>query len=190
PTCSETQVPIDGVCVQNTGNRAALCTAKGDGTCASCVGGDLLKDGGCYKTDRLPGKSVCTTASNSKCTKCANGLNADGDGACGNCHPTCATCSTAEDPNKCKTCATGYYKTSNSDGPCMKCSEKISGCKQCVSSSDSSVICLESEVGTGGSTNRSGLSTGAIAGISVAVIVVVGGLVGFLCWWFLCRGKA
>ncbi|ESU40639.1 Variant-specific surface protein, partial [Giardia duodenalis] len=38
-------------------------------------------------------------------------------------------------------------------------------------------------------TNRSGLSTGAIAGISVAAVVVVGGLVGFLCWWFLCRGK-
>eukprot|EP00701_Giardia_intestinalis_P004457 XP_001708281.1 Hypothetical protein GL50803_116201 [Giardia lamblia ATCC 50803] len=38
--------------------------------------------------------------------------------------------------------------------------------------------------------NKSGLSTGAIAGISVAVIVVVGGLVGFLCWWFICRGKA
>eukprot|EP00701_Giardia_intestinalis_P003462 XP_001707286.1 VSP, putative [Giardia lamblia ATCC 50803] len=34
------------------------------------------------------------------------------------------------------------------------------------------------------------LSTGAIAGISVAVIVVVGGLVGFLYWWFICRGKA
>ena len=34
------------------------------------------------------------------------------------------------------------------------------------------------------------LSTGAIAGISVAAVVVVGGLVGFLCWWFVCRGKA
>ena len=192
--CSETQVPIDGVCVQNTGNRAALCTAKGDGTCASCVGGDLLKDGGCYKTDRLPGKSVCTTASNSKCTKCANGLNADGDGACGNCHPTCATCSTAEDPNKCKTCATGYYKTSNSDGPCKKYSERLAGCRQCTVSSTGAFMCLEMGDGTGdntgGSTNKSGLSTGAIAGISVAVIVVVGGLVGFLCWWFLCRGKA
>ena len=33
-------------------------------------------------------------------------------------------------------------------------------------------------------------STGAIAGISVAAVVVVGGLVGFLCWWFVCRGKA
>eukprot|EP00701_Giardia_intestinalis_P002632 XP_001706456.1 VSP [Giardia lamblia ATCC 50803] len=40
-------------------------------------------------------------------------------------------------------------------------------------------------------TNKSsGLSTGAIAGIAVAAVIVVGGLVGFLCWWFLCRGKA
>ncbi|ESU34711.1 Hypothetical protein DHA2_154295, partial [Giardia duodenalis] len=40
------------------------------------------------------------------------------------------------------------------------------------------------------STNKSGLSTGAIAGIAVAAVIVIGGLVGFLCWWFLCRGKA
>ena len=39
------------------------------------------------------------------------------------------------------------------------------------------------------SANKGGLSSGAIAGISVAVIVVVGGLVGFLCWWFLYRTK-
>eukprot|EP00701_Giardia_intestinalis_P005797 XP_001709621.1 VSP [Giardia lamblia ATCC 50803] len=55
-------------------------------------------------------------------------------------------------------------------------------------------MCLEMGDGTGdntgGSVNRGGLSTGAIAGISVAVVAVVGGLVGFLCWWFLCRGKA
>ena len=43
---------------------------------------------------------------------------------------------------------------------------------------------------TGSSANKTGLSSGAIAGISMTVIVVVGGLVGFLCWWFVCRGKA
>ena len=59
------------------------------------------------------------------------------------------------------------------------------------SNNQGSVLCyLMKGDSTGGSTNKSGLSTGAIAGISVAVIVVVGGLVGFLCWWFLCRGKA
>ena len=46
--------------------------------------------------------------------------------------------------------------------------------------------CADAPVG-GSSVN---LSTGAIAGISVAAVVVVGGLGGFLCWWFMCRGKA
>eukprot|EP00701_Giardia_intestinalis_P000961 XP_001704785.1 VSP, putative [Giardia lamblia ATCC 50803] len=166
----------------------------GNGVCTQCEDNYFLKDGGCYQTDRQPGKQVCSSAQggNGKCQTCANGLAAT-DGNCAECHPTCATCSTAGAADKCKTCATGYYKENGddtTDGPCKKCSEKISGCKQCVSSSGSSVICLESEVGTGGSVNKSGLSTGAIAGIAVAVIVVVGGLVGFLCWWFLCRGKA
>ena len=49
---------------------------------------------------------------------------------------------------------------------------------------------LESRKRASASANRSSLSTGAIAGISVAVIAVVGGLVGFFCWWFVCRGKA
>ncbi|ESU39905.1 Variant-specific surface protein, partial [Giardia duodenalis] len=49
---------------------------------------------------------------------------------------------------------------------------------------------LEGETCVSSSANKSSLSTGAIAGISVAAVVVVGGLVGFLCWWFICRGKA
>ena len=42
----------------------------------------------------------------------------------------------------------------------------------------------------GAASSGPNLSAGAIAGISVAAVVVVGGLVGFLCWWFICRGKA
>nr|AAB06228.1 cysteine-rich protein [Giardia intestinalis] len=189
---TSTQAPLNGDCAASS--RATFCTKMGNGVCTQCEDNYFLKDGGCYQTDRQPGKQVCSNAQggNGKCQTCANGLAAT-DGNCAECHPTCATCSAPSTASSCKTCATGYYKENGddtTDGPCMKCSEKISGCKQCVSSSGSSVICLESEVGTGGSTNKSGLSTGAIAGISVAVIVVVGGLVGFLCWWFLCRGKA
>ena len=70
----------------------------------------------------------------------------------------------------------------------------MGGCKSCVVDN----ICGECSDGfsldngkcVSSGANRSGLSTGAIAGISVAVVAVVGGLVGFLCWWFLCRGKA
>ncbi|EFO62215.1 VSP with INR [Giardia lamblia P15] len=188
--CKGSQVPINGVCAANPSARAPACTSNGQGVCTGCTGDYFLRDGGCYKTDRLPGKSICTQAANGQCNQCANGLQAQG-GACGACHSTCATCSAADAAEKCKTCATGYYKTSDNEGSCKKCSEKIPGCKQCTSSSAGSVICLESEAGTGGSTNKSGgLPPGAIAGIAVAVIIVVGGLVGFLCWWFLCRGKA
>ncbi|KAE8301905.1 High cysteine membrane protein [Giardia duodenalis] len=187
---TSTQAPLNGNCAANT--RTRFCTTVSNGACTQCAANYFLKDGGCYQTDRQPGKQVCSSAQGGTCQTCANGLQAQG-GACGECHSTCATCSTADAADKCKTCATGYYKENGddtTDGLCKKCSEKISGCKQCVSSSGSSVICLESEAGTGGSVNKSGLSTGAIAGISVAVIVVVGGLVGFLCWWFLYRGKA
>ncbi|ESU36886.1 Variant-specific surface protein [Giardia duodenalis] len=186
------QAPLNGVCTANA--RVQFCTQIADGSCTVCRDGYFLKDGGCYKPDQQPGKQVCTQANGGKCQTCTNGLAADnGDCSKSVCHSTCATCSAPSIASSCKTCATGYYKENGSDttaGLCKKCSEKISGCKQCVSSSGSSVICLESEAGTGGSVNKSGLSTGAIAGISVAVIVIVGGLVGFLCWWFLCRGKA
>eukprot|EP00701_Giardia_intestinalis_P000087 XP_001703911.1 VSP [Giardia lamblia ATCC 50803] len=73
------------------------------------------------------------------------------------------------------TCSVGDCKSCVMDDVCGECSDgfSIEG-GRCVSSG----------------TNRSGLSADAIAGISVAVVVVVGGLVGFLCWWFVCRGKA
>ena len=64
----------------------------------------------------------------------------------------------------------------------------VKGCVTCAAppSNTGPVLCYLVKESTGGAN----LSSGAIAGISVAVIAVVGGLVGFLCWWFLCRGKA
>ena len=74
--------------------------------------------------------------------------------------PNCARCAQGK-PAECEECNSNFNLDSNT--------------KQCISSN----------------TNKSsGLSTGAIAGIAVAAVIVVGGLVGFLCWWFLCRGKA
>ncbi|KAE8301208.1 VSP [Giardia duodenalis] len=91
----------------------------------------------------------------------------------------CTSCDSGKKPNRdgsgCVTCSVGDCKSCVMDDVCGECSDgySLEGGK-CVSSGS----------------NRSGLSTGAIAGISVAVIVVVGGLIGFLCWWFICRGKA
>ena len=177
------QAPLNGDCAANS--RAAFCQQVSNGACTQCEANYFLRDGGCYETTRQPGKSVCTAAQGGKCTQCANGL-ATTDGACGVCH---ASCSTANDANACTTCAAGYYKESASDGPCKPCSEGLAGCRQCTATAADTFVCLETGDATD-SGNKSGLSSGAIAGISVAAVVVVGGLVGFLCWWFVCRGKA
>eukprot|EP00701_Giardia_intestinalis_P000076 XP_001703900.1 VSP [Giardia lamblia ATCC 50803] len=94
---------------------------------------------------------------------------------------TCTSCDSDKKPNKdgtgCVLCSVGDCKSCVVDDVCGECNSGFS-----LDSSGTSCVSM--------STNRSGLSTGAIAGISVAVVAVVGGLVGFLCWWFVCRGKA
>ena len=93
----------------------------------------------------------------------------------------CTACDNSKKPNRdgsgCVTCSDTNCKSCVMDNICEECNSGFS-----LDSSGAS--CVSS------GTNRSGLSTGAIAGISVAVVAVVGGLVGFLCWWFVCRGKA
>ena len=198
--CSEaSQVPLNGVCASNAA-RAQFCTTASGGACSACAAGYFIQEGGCYKTDRLPGKSVCTTDNGSgQCTTCANGLQA-ANNVCPLCDPTCATCEAANDPAKCKTCFSGYYLDANK--ACKKCSEtsgniqEVENCISCLAPTSPNaftpVTCYVTQESTvdpaDPSTNKGGLSSGAIAGISVAVIVVVGGLVGFLCWWCVCRG--
>ena len=195
-----TEVPINGVCASNTVSRANICTSDGKGACSACTAaGYFLLDGGCYKTDRQPGKSVCTTESGGKCTTCANGQ-VPNNGVCPTCPAGCSKCSGS---SICTACLAGYYLSSSKS---VKCSENstnggniITGVPNCVSckeppASSGTVTCYvtqEPSVNpTDPSVNKGGLISGAITGISIAVIVVVGGLVGFLCWWFICRGKA
>ena len=98
--------------------------------------------------------------------------------------PTAATGMAAAKYTACD----GSKKPTGSGYGCVTCS--IAGCSTCRADN----VCeacgdgyrLEGEACVSTGPN---LSTGAIAGISVAVIAVVGGLVGFLCWWFICRGK-
>ncbi|ESU43910.1 Variant-specific surface protein, partial [Giardia duodenalis] len=107
----------------------------------------------------------------------------------------CKTCTAPSAPSpagmtaaKCTACDEGKALTGSGYG-CVTCS--IAGCSACRADnmcgacSDGYRLEGDTCVRTGGN-----LSTGAIAGISVAAVVVVGGLVGFLCWWFICRGKA
>ena len=204
--CKSGFVPVDGLCV-SAGTRAAPagCTPSTTtaGTCESCKDAYFLESGGCYQAAVYPGNMLCTTTDNNgKCTKCANGQEKDNNGSCPACHPTCATCGTGK-PQECKTCFSGYYFDATNKA-CKKCSETsgtITGVENCIScekpsNNQGSVTCYVKTSGGGSGDNSTGgdsdsnLSSGAIAGISVAVVVVVGGLVGFLCWWFICRGKA
>ncbi|ESU39879.1 Variant-specific surface protein, partial [Giardia duodenalis] len=195
--CGGSQVPINGVCAANANARASICTSDGKGACSACTAaGYFLLDGGCYKTDRQPGSQVCTaaTSNNGECTTCANNL-PPVQGKCPSCDPSCKTCTKQSDPNACSACFSGYYLSTNK---CVKCNTNdgsITGVENCTScappsNGNGAVTCYVTQQSTDPSVNKGGLSSGAIAGISVAVIVVVGGLVGFLCWWFLCRGKA
>ncbi|ESU40361.1 Variant-specific surface protein [Giardia duodenalis] len=198
--CSTTtEVSVNGVCTADN-TRAAACTTKdGKGGCSVCASGYFLLDGGCYQTSRQPGSQVCTTAdSNGQCSQCANTLSPN-DGVCPACPAGCSKCSGS---STCTECLAGYYL--DSANACKKCSETsgdIQGVENCISclaptspSTPTPVTCYVTQTPTvdpaDPSVNKTGLSSGAIAGISVAVIAVVGGLVGFLCWWFVCRGKA
>ncbi|EFO61144.1 VSP [Giardia lamblia P15] len=202
--CKTGFVPVDGICVSSTARAPTGCT-PGDGVCTACTDSYFLQSGGCYQSTAFPGNKLCTTASQGKCTSCANGQQADGSsGSCPACDSTCETCTEANKPDKCSTCPPSRYldSTANACKLCTESSNNIQGvanCLTCVPPSGNSgpVTCYVKadgtsggDDGTGGSTNKSGLSAGAIAGIAVAVVIVVGGLVGFLCWWFICRGKA
>ncbi|ESU40501.1 Variant-specific surface protein [Giardia duodenalis] len=204
--CKSGYVPVDGMCVLADKTRAPPtgCTPNSnDGVCTTCTEKYFLESGGCYQAEKFPGNTLCTAAASGKCTSCANGQQVDGTtGSCPACDSTCKTCSAKNNPAKCSACFSGYYL--DSANACKKCSEtsgNIQGVANCIScekpsSGNGAVTCYVKTSGGGSGDNSTGgdsgpnLSSGAIAGISVAVIVVVGGLVGFLCWWFICRGKA
>ena len=199
--CKSGYVPVDGICVLAETARAAPagCTPNSnDGVCTACTEKYFLESGGCYQAEKFPGNTLCTTADAGQCTTCANGQDKDSNGSCPACPTNCASC--AKDSAKtCNKCLSGYYLDANK--ACKKCSEtsgNIQGMKNCVScekpsNGNGAVTCYVTQTPavdpTDPSVNKGGLSSGAIAGISVAVIVVVGGLVGFLCWWFLYRTK-
>ncbi|ESU44603.1 Variant-specific surface protein, partial [Giardia duodenalis] len=199
--CKSGYVPVDGLCVSATRRAAPTGCAVGDGVCSSCTDTYFLESGGCYQSTAYPGKTLCSTASNGKCTACANTQTPDQQGSCPACPANCASC-TGTDTKTCTKCFLGYYL--DSAKACKKCSEtsgNIQGVENCISclaptspNTLTPVTCYVTQTPAvdpaDPSVNKGGLSSGAIAGISVAVIAVVGGLVGFLCWWFVCRGKA
>ncbi|ESU40667.1 Variant-specific surface protein, partial [Giardia duodenalis] len=184
----------------------STCTACGGTNCATCTVGTTPKM--CTKCKATGNEQYLKRDANTEVGECVTkdaciaDTNYYADDTIDPTNgKTCSTCASAGTTG-CKTCA-------KTDGvvACASCedSQKFGlGKKSCITEcltnsqagADSVCVCNDGFtpstdstacVATSSSVN---LSTGAIAGISVAAVVVVGGLVGFLCWWFICRGKA
>ncbi|ESU39423.1 Variant-specific surface protein, partial [Giardia duodenalis] len=123
-------------------------------------------------------KTACEAASN---TDCAQNLKDAGCKTCSSDGQTCTACTNDSHNVQVdgKSCTTGCPQNSAPN------SQKV-----CVCEGGYGPVAGENRCEPSNTNKSSGLSTGAIVGISVAAVIVVGGLVGFLCWWFLCRGKA
>ena len=168
--------PCDAADPGATNCDAGKCdvTINGKTYCSKCKSGYVPVNGACTQQAQA---NMCTPGSGSTdgtCTACTQTQKLYKGGCYDNCPygdgsapNTCADAPAGCDLPNCKSCP---------DGTCTECNDGfvLGDDKKCVPSS----------------ANKSGLSTGAIAGIAVAAVIVVGGLVGFLCWWFLCRGKA
>ncbi|ESU39863.1 Variant-specific surface protein, partial [Giardia duodenalis] len=159
-------------------------------TCISCsttVNGGITD---CSECSLLPSASRSSTVLVT-CTKCGSDkyLKTAADGT-----TTCVEKTACKDDffpvddptngNKCISCGDETSGVPN----CAKCTAPTTTGQKPTCSECTSGYKLEGETCVSSSTNKSGLSTGAIAGISVAAVVVVGGLVGFLCWWYTPRG--
>ncbi|ESU41243.1 Variant-specific surface protein, partial [Giardia duodenalis] len=192
------------------GKRCFLCsdaTNKGVTGCAKCTYTSPNANATCTEctSDYLKtvdGATTCVTDCGPGFFKNDKGGDSSNLKLCSPCAANCLTCAdgTAE---KCKSCTAGTHflvVVAGSQGKCLSCGDATSGVPNCAKctlpSGAAKPTCSECGFGyklEGGACVSAGgvnLSTGAIAGISVAAVVVVGGLVGFLCWWFICRGKA
>ncbi|KAE8303639.1 VSP [Giardia duodenalis] len=190
-TCARGFFRMNGGCYETTklpGKSVCEEVASAGDTCQTPADGYKLNNGALITCSA--GCKTCT--SQDQCDTCKAGYAKDSGNTkkCVPCATGCSECN-ADDATKCTVCAAGYYLSKEK---CIACDKSdggsITGVANCASctpptNNKGSVLCYLIQ-----NTNKSGLSAGAIAGISVAVIVVVAGLVGFLCWWFICRGKA
>eukprot|EP00701_Giardia_intestinalis_P003066 XP_001706890.1 High cysteine protein [Giardia lamblia ATCC 50803] len=113
------------------------------------------------------------------CNACNSGFYLE-KGACKACSKGCATCPHGE---ACFDCLAGYYF---SESTCKACHKAISKCSLCmVPEGAATPICLEYD----NTSKKSALSSSAISGIAISVVLVVGGVAGVLVWFFVFRKK-
>ncbi|EET00848.1 VSP [Giardia duodenalis ATCC 50581] len=179
-TCADGFFKMSGGCY-STGQLpgATVCAqTQAGGTCKTSADG--------YKLDA---DTLTTCPSNCKvcssdtaCTTCADGYaKLTSATTCTKCDAGCATC--AGIASTCSTCADGYYL---SNSKCIACDKSdgsitgVSGCLSCAAPSTGTgpVTCYVTQTPavdpTDPSTNKSGLSSGAIAGISITVTTIIG----------------
>ena len=189
-----------GFFVKESGG-SKTCEACDDDNCATCAATGKNQCSKCKATNTAGAKLYLKTESSSPTGTCVDKTGCTDGNYIDEAAKTCSACASAG-MTDCKTCG-------KKDGvvACASCEDsqkfglnKKSCVKDCPANSqagsDSVCVCNggftpSEESSACAATSRSvNLSSGAIAGISVAAVVVVGGLVGFLCWGFICRGKA
>eukprot|EP00701_Giardia_intestinalis_P001167 XP_001704991.1 High cysteine membrane protein VSP-like [Giardia lamblia ATCC 50803] len=205
-----TEYPNNGACTSSSSRAAGIaCANVAAGRCALCSSNSFSLNGGCYTSTLLPGKTVCTKASDgwcdstvagygityngtlltcpTNCATCSGGVCSACNsgfylekGACKACSKGCATCPHGE---ACFDCLAGYYF---SESTCKACHKVISKCSLCVVPEGAATpICLEYD----NTSKKSALSSGAISGIAIGVVLVVGGVAAVLVWFFVFRKK-
>ncbi|KWX12600.1 Variant-specific surface protein [Giardia duodenalis assemblage B] len=156
-------------------------------------------------TNGVDGCEKCTApgepTNKPTCTKCSTKYLKTVDGATtcvakGDCKDDFFPVDDSTNGHRCVSCGdeTGVTDASNKKWNCVancaKCTQpSAAGTAKCEECNSGYTLDSQANTCTSSSANKSALSTGAIAGISVAAVVVVGGLVGFLCWWFVYHSK-
>ncbi|ESU40036.1 Variant-specific surface protein, partial [Giardia duodenalis] len=179
-------------CTACADDNCNVCAEAGEGKCSQCktTGKMYLKKAEGSQTGTCVDEAGCKDGSThypddaaKTCKSCTEGV------------PNCKTCTKEGSGNTvtCSACLEGFFVESTStctacaDNNCAVCT--AAGTGKCSKCRDGYTLDSQANTCASSSTNKSGLSTGAIAGISVAAVVVVGALIGFLCWWFLCKTK-
>ncbi|EFO61469.1 High cysteine membrane VSP-like protein [Giardia lamblia P15] len=202
-----TEYPRNGVCAPTSSRATGItCTNAFGGQCIVCGSSSFRLNGGCYTSKLLPGKTVCSgerdgwcenvtagygmtyngmlltcpkncaVCSGGICSVCNNGFYPE-KGMCNACPEGCATCPHGK---ACFDCLAGYYF---SGSMCKACHKAVPKCSLCtVPEGATQPVCLEY-----GHVSR--LSAGAISGITISVVLVVGAVTAILVWLLVFRKK-